>query len=102
MSADNPWATSAESTPSSTPATGTASEAPATNPWSGESASPSAPTDTADWLTASPAPTDSTTFDWVHPFQETLIPLNTWVDQGLDWLVNNFRPVFQAIRWPID
>ena len=36
------------------------------------------------------------------PFQEALIPLNVWVDQGLDWLVDNFRPVFQAIRWPID
>jgi len=103
MSTDNPWSTPAESTSPAAPAAGTASEAPATNPWDGgESASPSASADTADWLTASPAPTDSATFDWVHPFQDTLIPLNTWVDQGLDWLVNNFRPVFQAIRWPID
>jgi glycine betaine/proline transport system permease protein len=103
MSTDNPWATPAESTPPAAPAAGTPSEAPAANPWgsSSESAAPSAPADT-DWLTASSAPADATTFDWVHPFEETLIPLNVWVDQGLDWLVDNFRPVFQAIRWPID
>jgi glycine betaine/proline transport system permease protein len=66
-----------------------------------ESISSPAPADT-DWLAASSAPADPATFDWLHPFQEALIPLNVWVDQGLDWLVDNFRPVFQAIRWPID
>ena len=83
-----------------------AADAPEANPWaSGESASSStsspAPADT-DWLAASSAPADPATFDWLHPFQEGLIPLNVWVDQGLDWLVDNFRPVFQTIRWPID
>ncbi len=83
-----------------------AADAPEANPWaSGESASSStsspAPADT-DWLAAASAPADPTTFDWIHPFQEALIPLNVWVDQGLDWLVDNFRPVFQTIRWPID
>ncbi len=82
-----------------------AADPPEANPWaSGEptsSSTPPAPADT-DWLAAASAPADSVTFDWLHPFQETLIPLNVWVDQGLDWLVNNFRPVFQAIRWPID
>ena len=83
-----------------------AADAPEANPWaSGESASSStsspAPADT-DWLAAASAPADPATFDWLHPFQEALIPLNVWVDQGLDWLVDNFRPVFQTIRWPID
>ncbi len=82
-----------------------AADAPEANPWaSGEPASsstPSTPVNT-DWLTAAPTAPEPTPFDWLHPFQETLIPLNVWVDQGLDWLVDNFRPVFQAIRWPID
>jgi glycine betaine/proline transport system permease protein len=35
-------------------------------------------------------------FEWLH------VPFDDWVDTGLDWLVDNFRAVFQAIRWPID
>lgn len=31
-----------------------------------------------------------------------LIPLNKWVDSGVDWLVDNFRPAFQAIKWPVE
>ena len=72
-----------------------AADAPEANPWaSGEPASsstPSTPVNT-DWLTAAPTAPEPTPFDWLHPFQETLIPLNVWVDQGLDWLVDNFRP----------
>jgi len=103
MSTDNPWASSAESPSSATPASETTGAAPATDPWGGgsESTPSPAPADT-DWLGAPPAASEPVAFDWLDPFQETLIPLNVWVDQGLDWLVDNFRPVFQAIRWPID
>ena len=98
----NPWATPDESTSSSAPSTGTTGDAPAANPWGGGESVPSpAPADT-DWLSASSAAPEPAVFNWLDPFQETLIPLNVWVDQGLDWLVDNFRPVFQAIRWPID
>lgn len=38
----------------------------------------------------------------LNPFEQEVIPLGDWVETGLDWLVANFRPVFQAIRWPID
>ena len=102
MSTDNPWATPAEPTPSSAPSTGATDDVPAADPWGGnESISSPAPADT-DWLAAASTPADPATFNWLDPFQETLIPLNLWVDQSLDWLVDNFRPVFQAIRWPID
>ncbi|MEX2643442.1 MAG: hypothetical protein WD270_08320, partial [Acetobacterales bacterium] len=31
------------------------------------------------------------------------IPLDDWVEFVVkDWLVPNFRPVFQAIKWPVD
>ncbi len=40
--------------------------------------------------------------DILNPFAEALIPLDVWVDNGLNWLVTNYRPVFQAIRVPID
>jgi glycine betaine/proline transport system permease protein len=40
--------------------------------------------------------------DLLDPFQKLQVPLDDRVDVGLDWLVDNFRPFFQAIRWPID
>lgn len=38
----------------------------------------------------------------LDPFQFLRIPVGTWVESFIDWMVNNFREVFQAIRWPID
>jgi len=35
-------------------------------------------------------------------FEEGVIPLDIWVSQFVDWLVNNYRDVFQAIKWPIE
>ncbi|MEM6405412.1 MAG: glycine betaine/L-proline ABC transporter permease ProW [Pseudomonadota bacterium] len=72
------------------------------NPWN------TGPTtdDTAtsnDWLRqTTPPPEETASIDWVHPFQESLIPLDRWVDHGLTWLVDNFRPFFQSIRVPVD
>ncbi len=54
-----------------------------------------------DWLNNAPPPVEKH-FDWLHPFNDALIPLESWVENGLDWLVANFRFVFQAIRGPID
>ena len=30
------------------------------------------------------------------------LPLESWINQGLDWVVDNFRPVSQSLRVPID
>jgi glycine betaine/proline transport system permease protein len=38
----------------------------------------------------------------LNPFQYLRLPVGTWVESLIDWLVNNFREIFQAIRWPID
>jgi len=68
------------------------------NPWgTTESA-----TDKPDWLADSATTESEQAFNWLNPFEEAQIPLDTWVEQGLEWLVTNFRPVFQAIRLPID
>ncbi len=104
---NNPWAASsaAASTPRDTgnPANAEVSanqQEGAANPWGGSTQS-EAPANT-DWLDAAPARVQESTFDWLDPFAEKIIPLDHWVDQGLEWLVDNFRPAFQAIRWPID
>ncbi|MCF8033589.1 MAG: proline/glycine betaine ABC transporter permease [Desulfarculaceae bacterium] len=35
-------------------------------------------------------------------FQEAVIPLDAWVSQLVDWLVNNYRDFFQTIKWPVE
>ncbi|WP_296898930.1 glycine betaine/L-proline ABC transporter permease ProW [Thiohalocapsa sp.] len=96
---DNPWAAGAGTTgepPSDTPP----EPAGASDPWSTPGGDAEATP--GDWLADSGAGLDDSALDLWHPFQEAVIPLGAWVDTGLDWLVANFRPVFQAIRLPID
>lgn len=35
-------------------------------------------------------------------FEYGVIPLDRWVSRFVDWLVNNYRFVFQAVKWPIE
>ena len=87
----NPWSTDA-------------AETPPENPWGTSDTTSLSDTETTggDWLADTADNTTEAELDLLHPFQEAIIPLGTWVDQGLEWLVDNFRGVFQAIRWPID
>lgn len=38
--------------------------------------------------------------DWLDPFLYLTIPIDVWVEQALDWLVSNYRYIFQAIKKP--
>lgn len=38
----------------------------------------------------------------MHPFQQPLIPLDSFVSHAIDWIVLHFCPSFQGIRLPID
>ncbi|HEY2451717.1 MAG TPA: glycine betaine/L-proline ABC transporter permease ProW [Scandinavium sp.] len=86
----NPWATTpaADSAAQSADAWGTPSAAPAQNGG-------------ADWLHSAPAPKEEH-FNILDPFHKTLIPLDSWVTHGIDWIVVHFRPLFQGIRMPVD
>ncbi len=86
----NPWG--AVEGPSTAPEPATA------DPWS------SGGDDNSHWLEQAPevVVTQEPPLDWIYPFQESALPLAAWVDQGLIWTVEHFRPLFQAIRWPID
>ncbi|MGF1755054.1 proline/glycine betaine ABC transporter permease ProW, partial [Vibrio makurazakiensis] len=66
------------------------------DPW-GQSSESSAAN---DWLTSEVVETKS--FDPLNPFEEVILPVDTWVESGLNWLVEHGRPLFQAIRVPID
>ncbi len=35
-------------------------------------------------------------------FDNFFIPLDSWIEVIVDWLVGNFRPQFQMIKWPVD
>ena len=106
MSENNPWATApeAETTTNSDPWGASQPTEPAaeSSPWGGEASTESATTQ-GDWLSeASKVDTTEVEFSWADPFAQKLIPFDSWVENGLDWLVGNFRDVFQAIRVPVD
>ncbi len=35
-------------------------------------------------------------------FQEKVVPLDQWITQFIDWLVEGYRWFFQAIKWPVE
>ena len=55
----------------------------------------------SDWLNSAPTPQPEQ-FNMMDPFHHTLIPLDSWVTHGIDWVVSYFRPLFQGIRVPVD
>ncbi|WP_097461623.1 glycine betaine/L-proline ABC transporter permease ProW [Mangrovitalea sediminis] len=82
------------------------------NPWGTPAASPAGADQAAgaaaqhaqaapSWLSDIPK-AQPHHFDWLHPFKETIIPLDSWVEHALNWVVLHFRPLFQAVRWPVD
>ena len=61
-------------------------------------------TDTAsgtEWLQNN-EPVEVNTFDWLDPFKEPMIPLDSWVDASLEWVVANCRDFFQISKAPIE
>ncbi len=54
----------------------------------------------ADWLSSAPAQPEH--FSLLDPFHKAWVPFDSWVTQGIDWLVLHFRPLFQGIRVPVD
>jgi len=35
-------------------------------------------------------------------FSEAIIPLDQWVSVFIEWLVDNYREVFQTLKWPVE
>ena len=101
----DPWsaASTATADPWSAASTSAPSASDSTDPW-GSNAVGSDATPASDWL-GSAASTGSTPEAapnlWQHLLQDGL-PVQDWINQGLDWVVTHFRPFFQAVRTPID
>lgn len=102
-SSSDPWGSSA-----SAPADGGAASAPTDggattggDAWGTPDGGHAAASGGSDWLNSAPAP-QVEHFNILDPFHKTLIPLDSWVTTGIDWVVSHFRPLFQGIRLPVD
>ena len=38
----------------------------------------------------------------LNPFNSYTLPLEDWLSAAVNWLVANFRPQFQALKWPVE
>ena len=107
----DPWAGSA---PDAAPAV---ESAPAADPWATDAP---AAADSADaWSTGADAATSAAAgSDWLGAATDAVpatpdgfsltqlwdgsLPVESWINQGLAWAVEHFRPFFQTVRGPID
>lgn len=86
----NPWATQE---PADTKA--------ADNPDSHINAWDTPASSSSDWLNSEPVE-QAAGFDLWSPFVHEWFPMGDWIETGINWLVENFRPLFQAIRVPVE
>ncbi|QIG06875.1 glycine betaine/L-proline ABC transporter permease ProW [Proteus sp. ZN5] len=101
---DDPWATTDTTTTESDPWSSADSSSTDADPWGAGSGTENIDTSSAgsDWLDAAPTGVAPDSFNLMDPFHNTLIPLDSWVTDAIDWIVLHFRPVFQGIRVPVD
>lgn len=95
----NPWATGSGET---------GTDGTAGNPWGSQGDSPAegaAAQAETNWLesaAASRTEEPEVVYTLSDPFGDGWVPFDKWVEQGLDWTVDNFREFFQAISMPIE
>ncbi|MBG6070606.1 glycine betaine/proline transport system permease protein [Polaromonas sp. CG_9.7] len=56
----------------------------------------------SDWLDAPAMDTDVVTGFQIQQLWDGSLPVESWINSGLAWVVDNFRPFFQTVRGPID
>ena len=111
---DNPWADqfgdAAEPAAADLTDAAEAADAPS-DPWAALTPSEdgaaaaddwlSAPADSLDGATAALSSSGSNGFE-LHQLWDGSLPIEAWINQGLEWVVDRFRPFFQTVRGPID
>ncbi|WP_288424011.1 glycine betaine/L-proline ABC transporter permease ProW [uncultured Pantoea sp.] len=102
----DPWSATGSSTPADSSASaadawGNAAGSTSDAASSGGHDAVSSAASSSDWLSSAPAAAPDH-FSLLDPFHTTLIPLDRWVTEGIDWVVTHFRPLFQGIRVPVD
>lgn len=103
--ATDPWSeagANANAAPAADPWAAASTQAPADaspHPW-GAASSGDAPG--GDWLGASAGVPDDAHASLWHQLTTDGLPVQGWINSGLEWVVHHFRPFFQAVRTPID
>ncbi|WP_336768707.1 glycine betaine/L-proline ABC transporter permease ProW [Pantoea endophytica] len=100
-SSSDPWASGGAAPADSSSGSADAWGDPSAASSGGHAAGSNAASSSSDWLSSAPAPAPEH-FNLMDPFHKTWIPLDSWVTEGIDWVVSHFRPVFQGIRVPVD
>ena len=97
------WGMPAADAASSAPAMPDLPDASAASadPWLSATTSPDA-AGSGDWLSAPPVDVDVVSGFQINQLWDGSLPIERWINHGLDWVVTNFRPFFQTIRMPID
>ncbi len=73
------------------------------DPWSNAGTSQEDKTSSVDWASQSGQTfTEDKSFDILNPFEDAIIPFDTWTNNGIDWLVENYREFFVSAKAPID
>ncbi|WP_108061643.1 glycine betaine/L-proline ABC transporter permease ProW [Poseidonibacter lekithochrous] len=74
------------------------------DPWGNASTAQENKESSVDWTqAAAEVPVEEVKeFNILNPFEHVLIPFDTWTNDGIDWLVENFREVFLVAKAPID
>lgn len=72
------------------------------DPWGNASTAQENKESSVDWGSNSTYTEEKVDFDILDPFKEALIPFDTWTNNGIDWLVTNFRDLFLVAKAPID
>lgn len=74
------------------------------DPWGNASTAQENKESSVNWTEeAATAPVEEAKeFNILDPFENAIIPFDDWTNQGIDWLVINFREVFLAAKAPID
>ncbi|MET1117120.1 MAG: glycine betaine/L-proline ABC transporter permease ProW [Comamonas sp.] len=107
----DPWATPTQGAPSASSPWDAAPDAPSTaadDPWAAPTpANDATGANAGDWLAATPGDALAGTADPEQGFTlqqlwDGSLPLESWINQGLTWVVDNFRPFSQTVRVPID
>lgn len=74
------------------------------DPWGNASTAQENKESSIDWTNNLTQSNDdsSLSFDILHPFDNSIIPFDSWTNDAIDWLVTNFRDIFLAAKAPID
>lgn len=73
----------------------------ATDPWGNASTAQEEKISSVDWSQVAKVE-EIEKFDILNPFENAIIPFGDWVNNGIDWTVENFREFFLVAKIPVE